>query len=99
MDPSTIEAFAQLYKIGGVGAVVVAGGAWLFSRFLNKTLEEQKLMREEQKLMREEFKAHTKQLENFNKTLLIYIMKDSGGEIERIAELLGNSELKKYPQP
>ena len=92
MDPSSIELFTQIYKLGGIGAVVVAGGAWLFTRFLNKTLEEQKLMREE-------LKAHTKQLENFNKTLLIYIMKDSGGEIEKIAELLGNSELKKYPQP
>lgn len=90
MDPS-IEAFTQVYKLGGIGAVIVAGGGWMLYRFLNKTLEEQRLMREE-------LKAHTKQLDNLNKNLLIYIMKDSGGEIEKIAELLGTVELKKYSQ-
>lgn len=90
MDPSSIEFLASLYKLGGLGAVIVIGGGWLHLRFLNRTLEEMKAMREE-------LKSHTKQLENFNKTLLIYIMKDSGGEIEKIAELLGSSELRKYP--
>ena len=89
MDPTTIELVAQLYKIGGIGAVVGGGGISIFTWYLKKNLAEQSAMREEQMKMREE-------LHSFNRILLAQALgKNEEPKMQELAQFILETEQRR----
>lgn len=79
MDPSSIEFVTQLYKLGGVGAVIGGGFISVLFWYLKKNIAEQAGMREE--------------MRHLNRLLLAMMMDKTGaGNTKEIAEFIMESE-------
>lgn len=88
MDP-TMTAWTELYKLGGIGAVVVFGGLSVFTWYLKKNLAEQAAMREEQAKMREE-------LQSFNRLLLAMLVgKNQEPKMQELAGFILETEQRR----
>ena len=79
MDPSTIEFVTQLYKLGGIGAVVGGGLVTALTWYLKNNVAEQRAMREE--------------MRHLNRLLLAMMMDKTGvGNTQEIADFIMKTE-------
>jgi len=79
MDPSSIEFVTQLYKLGGIGAVIGGGILTALMWYLRNNIAEQRAMREE--------------MRHLNRLLLAMMMDKTGsGNTQEIADFIMKTE-------
>ena len=79
MDPSTIEFVTQLYKLGGIGALIGGGMVSALTWYLKNNVAEQRAMREE--------------MRHLNRLLLAMMMDKTGvGNTQEIADFIMKTE-------